>query len=47
VLDTFRTSLTPRMVEALVCAQDWLRGSTNTIMIEDTMLELEKMEAES
>jgi hypothetical protein len=46
VLDCFRTSLTPRMVEALVCAQDWFRGSNNPIIIEDTLLEIEKMEAE-
>jgi hypothetical protein len=25
-LDDFRTSLTPKMVERLVCANDWLRG---------------------
>lgn len=25
-LDDFRTSLTPRMVERLICANDWLRG---------------------
>jgi hypothetical protein len=25
VLDDFRTSLTPFMLEALVCTQDWLR----------------------
>jgi hypothetical protein len=46
VLDCFRTSLTPRMVATLVCAQDWFRASNNTIMIEDTLLEHEKMEAE-
>jgi len=28
VLDDFRTSLTPFMVEALVCTQDWLRRAT-------------------
>ena len=26
VLDSFRSSLTPKIVEALVCTQDWLRG---------------------
>lgn len=44
VLDSFRTSLTPRMVEALVCAQDWLRSSNSTIMIEDNILEIESLE---
>ena len=46
VLDCFRTALTPRMVEALVCAQDWLRASHSSISIDDTLLEIEKMEAE-
>ncbi|MFS7960908.1 putative HAT dimerization domain, ribonuclease H-like superfamily [Helianthus anomalus] len=44
VLDSFRTSLTPRMVEALVCAQDWLRASNNPISIEDTNFDVEKLE---
>ncbi|KAJ0915548.1 putative transcription factor/ chromatin remodeling BED-type(Zn) family [Helianthus annuus] len=44
VLDSFRTSLTPRMVEALVCAQDWLRASNNPITIEDTIFDIEKLE---
>jgi hypothetical protein len=46
VLDCFRTALTPRMVEALVCTQDWLRASSSLIMVEDTLLEIETMEAE-
>lgn len=28
VLDDFRSSLTPIMVERLICTQDWLRRST-------------------
>nr|KAJ0202299.1 hypothetical protein LSAT_V11C600329310 [Lactuca sativa] len=44
VLDSFRTSLTPRMVEALVCAQDWLRSSRKPIVIDDILLEIEKLE---
>lgn len=28
ILDDFRTSLTPFMLEALVCTQDWMRRST-------------------
>ena len=43
ILDDFRTSLTPFMVEALVCAQDWLRRAT-PIDIKENMEELEMME---
>ncbi|KAJ0806752.1 hypothetical protein HanPI659440_Chr02g0092831 [Helianthus annuus] len=32
------------MVEALVCAQDWLRASNNKIFIEDTILDIESLE---
>ena len=28
ILDDFRTSLTPFMLEALICSQDWLRRGT-------------------
>ncbi|KAE8719029.1 hypothetical protein F3Y22_tig00109980pilonHSYRG00095 [Hibiscus syriacus] len=46
VLDSFRTSLTPRLVEALICTQDWIRDSHNTIMVEESLLALEKIEEE-
>lgn len=46
VLDSFRTSLTPRMVEALVCTQDWIRSSNSPISLAETFLEIEKMEEE-
>jgi hypothetical protein len=38
VLDDFRASLTPFMVQVLVCSQDWLRRST-PINIEEDMEE--------
>ncbi|KAL8109156.1 hypothetical protein AgCh_025301 [Apium graveolens] len=44
VLDSFRTSLTPRMVEALICAQDWLRTAKQPFIIEESLLGLEKWE---
>lgn len=36
VLDDFRTSLTPFMVEALICTQDWLRRTTSIDVAENT-----------
>uniref|UniRef100_A0A8R7TWZ3 HAT C-terminal dimerisation domain-containing protein n=1 Tax=Triticum urartu TaxID=4572 RepID=A0A8R7TWZ3_TRIUA len=45
ILNEFRTSLTPFMVQALICAQDWLRGSI-TINIEEGEEELLRLENE-
>jgi hypothetical protein len=44
ILDNFRTSLTPFMVEALVCTQGWLRRATPLNIREDMeqLSELEK-----
>ena len=39
ILNEFRTSLTPFMVQALVCTKDWLRGAI-TIDIEEDEEEL-------
>jgi len=36
ILDDFRSSLTPFMVEALVCTQDWLRSGTPINVVENT-----------
>ncbi|PRQ43485.1 putative HAT dimerization domain, ribonuclease H-like domain, hAT-like transposase, RNase-H [Rosa chinensis] len=53
ILDPFRSSLTPKMVEALVCSSDWLRGTSKPLFKEPTRVEmeqyaeLEKMEADS
>lgn len=44
VLDSFRTSLTPRMVETVICAQDWLRTSNHPFIIEESLLQLETLE---
>ena len=35
VLDQLCSSLTPKIVECLICAQDWLRSSSNLIEIEE------------
>lgn len=46
VLDSFKSSLTPKMVEALICTQDWLRGPTQPIAVEENIDELKKFEEE-
>jgi hypothetical protein len=43
ILDDFRSSLTPFMVEALVCTQDWMRRASPITNEEDTE-ELAKLE---
>ncbi|CAD6259402.1 unnamed protein product [Miscanthus lutarioriparius] len=45
VLDDFRSSLTPPMVERLICASDWIRGS-NIVSVEENEEELYKLEEE-
>ncbi|KZV39550.1 zinc finger BED domain-containing protein RICESLEEPER 2-like [Dorcoceras hygrometricum] len=44
VLDCFRSSLTPMVVESLICTQDWLRSSPIPINVEETLEDLEKLE---
>ena len=45
VLDSFRASLTPRIVEASICAQDWLRHShAHTNIVEGCFINLENLE---
>uniref|UniRef100_A0A803MM37 BED-type domain-containing protein n=1 Tax=Chenopodium quinoa TaxID=63459 RepID=A0A803MM37_CHEQI len=44
ILDQFRSSLGPNMVEALVCTQDWLRASNVCIDIERFLEDVQKYE---
>ena len=44
ILDSFRSSLTPKLVQALVCLQDWLRSEPQPISIEEDLDFLEQLE---
>ena len=46
VLDQFRSSLTPKLVESLTCAQNWLRVSPLSIEIAMYLEEIEKNECD-
>ncbi|KAH0730521.1 zinc finger BED domain-containing protein RICESLEEPER 2-like [Solanum tuberosum] len=37
ILDRFKSSLTPKCVQSLVCAQDWLRKEPNSICVEESL----------
>ncbi|KAH0636238.1 hypothetical protein KY289_036153 [Solanum tuberosum] len=44
ILDPFRSSLTPKCVQCLICVQDWLRQETKHICVEESLEFLEKIE---
>jgi len=44
VLDPHRINLTPKIVEVLVCTQDWLKGSPFSNLFDDDLEELETFE---
>ncbi|XP_070039782.1 zinc finger BED domain-containing protein RICESLEEPER 2-like isoform X2 [Nicotiana tomentosiformis] len=43
ILDSFRSSLTPKCVQVLVCVQDWLREEKNPISVEEDLEYLEEL----
>ncbi|XP_059635034.1 zinc finger BED domain-containing protein RICESLEEPER 2-like isoform X1 [Cornus florida] len=47
VLDQFRSSLTPKLVQCLICTQDWLRASPIPIDVEEKLDELEQYDSVS
>ncbi|KAL2225527.1 UNVERIFIED_CONTAM: Zinc finger BED domain-containing protein RICESLEEPER 2, partial [Sesamum indicum] len=44
VLDAFRSSLSPKIVQAIICAQDWIRKDFKPISIEEDLSEIEMFE---
>ncbi|GJV19814.1 zinc finger BED domain-containing protein RICESLEEPER 2-like protein [Tanacetum coccineum] len=46
VLDSLRTSLTPQIVEALICCQDWIHSSHVPVNVEEKIEDVEKFEEE-
>ena len=44
VLDTYRSSLTPKLVQVFICMQDWLHEYPCFDAIEDDLVELEKVD---
>ena len=44
VIDQFRSSLTPKLVECLICMQDWLRATPLLFEVEENVAEIEELE---
>lgn len=44
ILDSYRSSLWPKTVEALVCAQNWLRSRESMFDLRDVISELDSIE---
>ena len=44
MLDPYRSSLSPKTVECLICAPDWFRSSNVAAALEDVMEEFQALE---
>ncbi|KAH0782042.1 hypothetical protein KY290_001640 [Solanum tuberosum] len=44
ILDCYRSSLSPKTAEALVCCQQWLRSASTECKIEDLLQEMQNLE---
>lgn len=43
MLDQYRSSLTPKMIEALVRTQDWLKINKNVITLEEHLTRIQNL----
>jgi hypothetical protein len=46
VLDSFRSSLSPLTVEALICCQNWLRSTSSPVNLREAMDEVQSIDEE-
>ncbi|KAK4389723.1 putative AC transposase [Sesamum angolense] len=46
VLDGFRSSSSPKIVQTIICAQDWVRKDSKPISIEEDLSQIEMFEQE-
>ncbi|XP_059318826.1 zinc finger BED domain-containing protein RICESLEEPER 1-like [Lycium ferocissimum] len=44
ILDSFRSSLTPKLVQAVICLQDWRRNEPSPVNVEENFNDLMKLE---
>lgn len=44
VLDQYRNCLSPKIVETLVCLEDWLKGSPTPLPSKEDLEEIDKIE---
>ncbi|CAN4104491.1 unnamed protein product [Withania somnifera] len=44
ILDPFRSSLTPKLVQCIICLQDWLKSEPIPINIEEDLEYLKQLE---
>ncbi|TNV97547.1 hypothetical protein C5H24_12760, partial [Xylella fastidiosa] len=44
VVDQFRSSLSPKLVECLICMQDWLRATPLPFEVEEDMEQMQDLE---
>ncbi|KAH0725071.1 hypothetical protein KY284_000936 [Solanum tuberosum] len=44
ILDSYQSSLSPKIVEALICTQQWIRSPSKEWKVQDYLEEVQKIE---